>query len=35
MEVQTPRGNNLPTTIDELINPITRTWDEDLIKALF
>ena len=23
------------TTVDELINPITGTWDEELIKDLF
>lgn len=35
MKVQTLRGNNLITRVDELINPVTGTWDEDLIKALF
>ena len=35
MKIQTPRGNNLVTKVDELINPITGKWDEDLIKALF
>jgi len=33
--VLTPRGRNLLTTVNELINPITGLWDEDLIKALF
>ena len=35
LKVLTPRGNNLLTTVDELINPITRTWDEELINDLF
>ena len=35
LKVLTPRGNNLLTTVDELINPITGTWDEELIKDLF
>ncbi|GJN05323.1 hypothetical protein PR202_ga22942 [Eleusine coracana subsp. coracana] len=29
LKVQTPRGNIVVTTIDELINPIDGTWDED------
>ena len=35
LKVLTPRGNNLLTTVDELVNPITWTWDEELIKDLF
>jgi hypothetical protein len=35
MKVLTPRGNNLLTKVDELINPVTGAWDEELIKALF
>jgi len=31
----TPRGNNLVTTVEELINPVTGYWDEDLNKDLF
>jgi hypothetical protein len=35
MKVLTPRGNNLLTKVDELINPVTGAWNEELIKALF
>ncbi|GJN27875.1 hypothetical protein PR202_gb15931 [Eleusine coracana subsp. coracana] len=35
MKVQTPRGNRVVTTVDELINPIDGNWDDDLIKSLF
>jgi hypothetical protein len=35
IKIQTVRGNNLVTTVDELINPINSTWDEDLLKAIF
>jgi hypothetical protein len=31
----TPRGHNLVTTVEELINPITSNWDENLIRDLF
>ena len=35
MKVLTPRGNNLITKVEELINPITGTWDAQLIRMLF
>jgi len=34
LKIQTPRGNNLVTSVSELINPVTGTWDADLIKSL-
>lgn len=34
-KIQTPRGNNLVTSVSELINPITDTWDVELIRSLF
>ena len=35
MKIQTPRGNNLISKVEELINPIDTTWDVDLIKSIF
>ncbi|GJN37276.1 hypothetical protein PR202_gb26210 [Eleusine coracana subsp. coracana] len=35
LKIQTPHGNNLVTTVDELIDPITGRWDENLIRDLF
>jgi hypothetical protein len=35
LKVMTPRGNNLVTKVDELINPVTGDWDDDLIKSFF
>jgi hypothetical protein len=35
LKIQMAWGNNLVSTIDELINPINSTWDEDLLKAIF
>jgi hypothetical protein len=35
MKIMTPRGNNILTKVEELINPIDGRWDEDLIKSLF
>lgn len=35
LKIQTDRGNNLVSTVDELINPITSSWDVDLVKAIF
>lgn len=32
LKVITPRGNNLVIKVDELINPVSGTWDEDLIN---
>jgi hypothetical protein len=29
MKVLTPRGHNLVTTVEELINPVTGVWDEN------
>jgi hypothetical protein len=34
-KVVTNRGRCILRTVDELINPITGTWDEDLIKSIF
>jgi hypothetical protein len=31
----TPRGNILLTKVDELINPVTGTWDEELVLQTF
>ena len=31
----TPRGGNILTYVDELINPITGTWDVDLVEDTF
>jgi hypothetical protein len=33
--VQTPWAQVLLKTIDELIDPITREWDEELIRSIF
>jgi len=33
--VLTPRGNNLVTSVEELIHPVTGAWDEELINDLF
>jgi len=35
LKIQTARGNNLVSTVDELINPVTSSWDVDLVKAIF
>jgi ribonuclease HI len=35
MKIQTPRGNNLITRVEELINPITGVWDVQLIRSIF
>lgn len=35
LNIQTPRGNNIVTRVEELINPINGTWDEDLIRDIF
>jgi hypothetical protein len=35
MKVLTPRGHNLATTVEELINPVTGVWDEELINDMF
>lgn len=35
LKIQTPRGNNLISKVEELINPINTTWDVDLIKSIF
>jgi hypothetical protein len=34
-KVVTDRGRCILRTVDELINPMTGTWDEDLIKYIF
>lgn len=35
LKVQTPRGRNIVTIVNELINPVTRQWDVELISYLF
>ena len=35
LRVQTPRGQCLLTTVDELINPIDGNWDIDLLRSVF
>ena len=35
LKIQTTRGNNIVSTVDELINSVTLTWDVDLLKAIF
>lgn len=35
MKIQTWRGNNLVRTVDELINPIDVSWDDDLVRSIF
>jgi hypothetical protein len=34
MKVQTQKGNNLVSTVDELINPVDGSWDEDLVRSI-
>ena len=34
-KVITPRGNTLLCTVNELINPETGGWDEDLVRHIF
>lgn len=34
MKVQTRRGNNLVSTVDELINLVNASWDEDLVRSI-
>jgi hypothetical protein len=31
----TPRGQNLLSQVDELINPVNGSWDEELIREMF
>jgi hypothetical protein len=33
--VQTPRGQMLLRTVDELINPVTMQWDEQMLTENF
>jgi hypothetical protein len=35
MKIQIPRGNNIVTRVDELINPVDSTWDADLVRSIF
>jgi hypothetical protein len=35
LKIMMPRGSNLVTKVEELINPVTRLWDEDLQRSLF
>ena len=34
-KVITARGHTILSTVDELIDPNTNTWDEDLIRSIF
>ena len=34
LKIRTPRGNNIITTVDELINPVDLTWDAELVKSI-
>ena len=33
--IMTPRGNSVLRTVDELINPLTHSWDEQTLKDNF
>ena len=33
--INTHRGNNLVTLVEELINAMTKAWDEELLNDLF
>ena len=35
LKILTPRGNNLVTNVEELINPVDGNWDEQMIRDLF
>ena len=35
MKVQTRRGNNIISTVDELINHVDSTWDANLVRSIF
>jgi len=35
LKIQTPRGNNIITTVDELIHPVDLTRDVELVKSIF
>ena len=35
LKVMTPRGHNLLSKVEDLIDPATGNWDEDLVKDLF
>jgi len=35
MKILTPRGNNIVTRVNELINPVDSTWDTNLIRSSF
>jgi len=35
MKVQTRRGNNLVSIVDELINLVDASWDVDLVRSIF
>jgi len=35
LKIQTPRDNNIITTVDELINPVDFTWDVELMRSIF
>jgi hypothetical protein len=34
-KVYTPKGGILINKVDDLINPVTGRWDEDLVRELF
>lgn len=35
LKILTPRGNNLVTNVEELINPVDGNWDEEMIRDMF
>jgi len=35
MKILTPRGNNIVTRVNELINLVDSTWDTNLIRSIF
>ena len=34
MKIQTDRGNNIVTMVNELINLVDLTWDVDLVRSI-
>jgi len=35
LKVQTMRGRNIITRVNELIDPLTGQWDVDLVSSIF
>jgi hypothetical protein len=34
-KIMTNRGNMVYTKVEELINPVTNQWDEDILRSFF